>query len=595
MLDPDQRSLLTSLLTPPPGMVFDSGLATTFTLDPLSLLTVPVHLTWLASGEDRGLFRDGIRLLEALRRVSDRFTVYAQRGRMQAPAEAHALYGLLETSIVEVRAPRGGAFHPKLWVLRFVHPDRSDHVLLRLGVLSRNLTGDRSWDLALQLEGSPSNKYVASNKELGELITKLPSFATDPVAAERRRQTKALANELERTSFDVPRPWENVIFHTLGLRHQPFVPPRSDELVVISPFVKAAALLALCKTTAAPLALVSRPEELAALAPTVRTKFRRCLVLHEAAETEDGEDAGGRDAVGLHAKAYLARCGDYTHLFVGSANATDAALLAGKNVEVLAELKGRWKVVGGGEDLLSRQDFGAVLVDFDSTTPQTPTDPKQVAAEQALDIAQAALADATLEVHCDKEGSDAWQLCLVPSAAVALGNVGIVVWPLSLRDERAVDGRSLAQGHPLQLAIVATADITGLLGFALTCGDHVRRFALNLRIHNLPETRDAAILRRIVRNREGFLRYVQLLLGDLDIDLSLAGGSVTGAASWSSGGSGLESLLENLVRAFAQDRERLEDVRRVVDRLRGDGSEDVVPPEFLAVWDVFTTAMRGSR
>lgn len=34
--------------------------------------------------------------------------------------------------------------------------------------------------------------------------------------------------------------------------------------------------------------------------------------------------------------------------------------------------------------------------------------------------------------------------------------------------------------------------------------------------------------------------------------------------------------------------ERLEDVRRVVDRLRGDGSEDVVPPEFLAVWDVFT-------
>lgn len=595
MLDPDQRSLLTSLLTPPPGMVFASGLATTFTLDPLSLLTVPVHLAWLASGEDRGLFRDGIRLLEALRRVSDRFTVYAQRGRMQAPAEAHALYGLLESCIVEVRAPRGGAFHPKLWVLRFVHPERADHVLLRLGVLSRNLTSDRSWDLALQLEGTPGSKYVAANKELGELIAKLPSFATDHVTAKRHQQAEDLADELGWTAFDVPKHWEAVTFHTLGLRPQSFVPPRSDELAVISPFVRPDALVALCKTTAAPLALVSRPEELAALDPKIRTRFHRCLVLHEAAETEDGEDAGGRDAVGLHAKAYLARRGDYTHLIVGSANATDAALLAGKNVEVLAELKGRCKLVGRVEDLLSAQDFGGVLTEFDSTKPQTPADPQQVAAEKALDAAQEELAKATLQVRCNKQADDAWLLQLVPTTAVALGNVGIVVWPLSLKDQLAVDGRILAQGQPLQLATVATADITGLIGFALTCEDRVRRFALRLQIHGLPEARDAAILRRIIRNREGFLRYLQLLLGDLDMDLNLAGGSGTGTASWGSGGSGLESLLENLVRAFAQDRERLEDVRRVVDRLRGDGSEDVVPPEFLAVWDVFTTAMRGSR
>lgn len=172
-------------------MVFDSGLATTFTLDPLSLLTVPVHLTWLASGEDRGLFRDGIRLLEALRRVSIDLpcTPNAAACRLCGSARLIRTPGNLHR---RGTCPAGRRVHPKLWVLRFVHPDRSDHVLLRLGVLSRNLTGDRSWDLALQLEGSPSNKYVASNKELGELITKLPSFATDPVAAKARRQTKAL-------------------------------------------------------------------------------------------------------------------------------------------------------------------------------------------------------------------------------------------------------------------------------------------------------------------------------------------------------------------------------------------------------------------
>jgi len=53
MLDPNERSLLTSLLTPPLGMVFDQGLATTYSLDPLTLLGVPVHLAWMAARTTR--------------------------------------------------------------------------------------------------------------------------------------------------------------------------------------------------------------------------------------------------------------------------------------------------------------------------------------------------------------------------------------------------------------------------------------------------------------------------------------------------------------------------------------------------------------
>ena len=42
MLNPDSRSIYTSALTPPPGMVFDEGLGTTFSLDPTTLLSIPV-------------------------------------------------------------------------------------------------------------------------------------------------------------------------------------------------------------------------------------------------------------------------------------------------------------------------------------------------------------------------------------------------------------------------------------------------------------------------------------------------------------------------------------------------------------------------
>ena len=38
MLNPNSRSLYTSALTPPPGMMFDEAVATTFSMDPALLL-----------------------------------------------------------------------------------------------------------------------------------------------------------------------------------------------------------------------------------------------------------------------------------------------------------------------------------------------------------------------------------------------------------------------------------------------------------------------------------------------------------------------------------------------------------------------------
>ena len=44
MLNPDSRSLYIETLTPPPGYVFDEAIGTTYSLDPATLLSVPMHL-----------------------------------------------------------------------------------------------------------------------------------------------------------------------------------------------------------------------------------------------------------------------------------------------------------------------------------------------------------------------------------------------------------------------------------------------------------------------------------------------------------------------------------------------------------------------
>ncbi len=595
MLRPDDRSLVTGLLTPPPGMVLNSAIATTYTLDPITLLTMPLHLAWL-SGHAGGDKMDdgGLHLLEGLRRVSDKLTVYADRGRIQTPARAHALYSMLENIIVEVRAPGRGAFHPKLWLLRFVDDGEVPEVRLRLGILSRNMTADRCWDLSLQLEGTPGKRNVAANRELSELITDLPNFAVGSVTGARIEQARRLGDELRKTPWELPGNWSEVVFHVLGRKSRAWSPPDSSEMVVISPFLTAGALDHLCATTTKPIALVSRPDQLAMLTEDLRKRFGRCLVLDEAAESEDGEDASDRQGVGLHAKALILTRGRDTHLFVGSVNATAPAMLNNSNIEVWAELIGQRSKVDGIEQLLSDDGLGSLLTDFDSATPLDAEEESRRLAEVAMDAVRGVLVEAVLVVDCAHSGND-WCLRLKSSTSLSFGDVSVSAWPLSVNPNQARPLPALAPAHDLDLGTVATADVTGLIGFSLQKDGYETRFALNLPVTGLPADRDAAIIRRVIQNRDGFLRYLMLLLGESEDGMDSSPGKGGAAARWAEGGWNHLALLEELVRAYTRDKDRLKEIRRLVERLgEGDKQDGIIPPEFHALWSVFEQAIEAA-
>jgi hypothetical protein len=596
MLSPDVRSLYTNALLPPPGFVFDQAIATTFSVEPTTLLTVPLHLALLHRVQDAE--QNGIALLEALRRVTERTTVYSERGRMQVPRKTHVLYALLESMVVEAKAPQGGAFHPKLWVLRFVVPDSDEPPLLRLLILSRNLTEDRSWDLLLQLEGQPGGQYVAANRELGELIRDLPTMAVGDVSEMRRAQAALLGDEVRRTHWELPAGFESVVFHVLGRKRGRWLPPRSSELAVISPFLTAPALAELRETTGRLVAVISRPEELDALTAVERSIAEKCWVLDEAAESEDGEALEYRDVLGLHAKAFVLRCGWDTKLFVGSANATSAALLAGTNIEVLAELSGKRTKVKGIEEMLGADGLGSVLMEYQPPEAPVPADAELQAAEKALEVARGTLAGSRLSIRCER-AEDEWRLVLQGQERVPLQGIArLRAWPLTVSEELAADAWGLlSEGHAV-LGRFSAASITGLIAFELVAAarpETTLRFALNLPVEGLPDERDAAILRTVVRNREGFLRYLLLLLGDLapgEPPVQELTGRGSGASGWGSGAMDEMPLLEDLARAFSRDRARLREVGRVIERLQGSAEgEQIVPQEFLELWRVFKQAL----
>lgn len=597
MLDPNNRSLLTSLLTPPLGLVFDKGIATTYSLDPLSLLGVPVHLAWMANRDDASILQDPIRLLESLQRVAERLTVFADRGRIAVPANGNALFSMLESTIAEVRAPGGGAFHPKLWLLRFADPSSQRPALIRLGVLSRNLTSDRCWDLSLVLEGEVLRETQPENRPLCDLLKLLPYWAASRLKTARGKQLTELADDLLRTKLAPPTDWQEMKFHVLGLEQTQWRPGPADEIALISPFLTDAAVAQVCGNTKQRVSLISRPETLSALKPETRASFNACYVLDDAAETEDGEEQTSPDLVGLHAKAILLRRAWMTHLYVGSANVTNAAMVAGINVEVLVELIGKHSKVGQVTDLLSQSGLGAVLAPFTEEDVCAAEDAEAQEILSQLENIRRTISDSNLKAECIQASDGLWQVRLTSSKCTEVSGAQVKAWLLSQAPETAVDAAPLMGAQALLLTPVESADVTGLVALSLSLRGQRLMFVLNLPL-KAPEDREAAIMRRVIRNREGFVRYLKLLLGGFDQEF-LAEPSAGHGNGFESKKGLVESsaLLEDLVRVWSRDPKRLDDVARVIEHLRGLSGDDgdIVPPAFDSLWKVFETARSGKR
>ena len=602
MLNPNSRSLYTSALTPPPGKIFDKAIATTFSMDPALLLEAPVYLALMAVDDQTD--PDPLSVLEAIRRYSKRITVYVQRGRIQVPqiAKPNPLFGFLEEMVVEVKAPGGGVFHPKVWAIRFVSPDQSSS-MYRLVVLTRNMTTDQSWDLSLQLEGEIKGRKSKLNKPLAHFFKLLPDLATGETEAGRVEQALKFAEELHRVQWELPDGFHKLAFYLPGTEGFDWKPATANRMAVISPFCSNEVLRMLTQQTKAADALISRPESLSALKKDTLALFSQCLHLDESAETEDGEEEDTTAkplATGLHAKVYLFETryySDYTHVVMGSANATNAALNASKNIEILVELIGRKNQIGGVDELLSADGLGEYLVDFD-TTREAEIDVKRQEAEEFVEMARSLLAEATLSVECKSGAKDGlWALVLKGEILSLDGIVSAFAWPITVTRDFAMNILSSNVRDGIRLGEFSSSSVTGLIAFELKTAhpDVVARFVLNLAITGVPEERNDAILQTVISNQDGFIRYLLLLLGN-DTVAGFDSGSGSGLTKWLARLSDGEDvpLLEELTRTYSRHPKKLSEISGLVRDLSQGSQNAIIPEDFVNLWTVFESAI-GER
>ena len=619
MLPPDSRTTAFDLIRPPAGYRLDFAVLTTYTLDLEALLALPLSVLAHPEGGLEELLADPLQLHQAIREAGDRVHAFVDEKGIAIPRGARALYSMLESSVHPVRAPNGGAFHPKAWVARFAAADEAGEDLLRVAVLSRNLTFDRSWDVALASEAPlRSRRRVAASRPLHDLLLALPQLAAGRIPQGLVERVEALADQVTRTAFPAPYGFESPIaFHAIGLTRgrRTWSPPSSGHrTLAVAPFVNRTGLDAVRGLSGNERILVSRQEELDKLSDDALAAWKETFVLSDTAqgEAEDGpadahedgppttvgtnEDDSGTGAEarpsGLHAKMIVVEHGWHVTWSVGSANLTAAALTGG-NVEMMASVTGkrgsREGTSGCGIDRFRDGGFQKLCVPYQRVEQETE-DPRVTDARARLEAMRDALVDAKLRVTCVSEG-DLWTLTVDGSIVPSGGDVEVAAWPVSLAEDQA--GRL---PEPLRWRL-PVARLTAFIAFRLSVpvrGADDIRMTLRLPAEGMPADRIHQILRTLLDSPEKFLRFLRALLGGLDAVLGWAEGAGEGdvRAPWGIGGDGSETLLDDLVRTASRDPARLEPVRRLIDDLRKtDEGRRIVPDELFAVWTAVEEAL----
>ena len=616
MLNPNTRYTCLEELRPPEGRKLDCAVATTFSLDLMTLLLAPVSMALQDYRVDKEIIDDPTALLEAIDRTSERFVVFCQQGRISIPSRHSPLYAHLEKSVIEARARnREGVFHPKAWFMRFTDENGLLPPLYRFICLTRNLTFDRSWDTALVMEGEVAENRRRGFKEnlpLSRFISSLPKLAVRRLPHRIIKLVNTVTKEIGRVRFDTPEGFTGEYrFIPTGIsNHRRFPEFQTGwRSLILSPFLSASVLNKFVQDGSESI-IISRAESLDELSDNQFSELSTStdfFTMDRNAETpdEDQEDESVSqmsldDLRGLHAKLMLMENGNKVRVFTGSANATDAAF-SGRNVELMVELTGPRQACGIKRLLGEESDkhtLRSMLQPYNRDQNDKPADNTFKKIEKKLEEARRRISGAGLNINIEPDQSGEFRLTLrIEKNKLDLPK-GVTgrCYPVSLPEVRSKKLSELAQSDKIVFDKMTIEGLTSFAAFELTCRlkSHTlgSAFVLNLPTHGMPADRERRVLRQILKNKDRFVRYLMLILGGFT--------ATPPGPKPAHGGKGQLPpyispwglpLLEEMVRAFSRDPSKIKRVERLVKDMKATGDvEDILPEGFDQVWKAFKQA-----
>lgn len=575
------------LLAPPDGFDLVKAVGTTYSLDLHALLAIPVSMFYSKSMEgDFSLDRYDV--LDAIRKSKEKVDLFCQRGKIKVPKDYHSLFAFMEDCVIEKNPDEiNSAFHPKLWVLRF---ERKKEVIYRLIVLSRNLTFDRSWDVAYYADGKLTKKKNAESDKISTFIKTL--YATSEKKIEDTFLTHLSKVEFDLPGFSTDDFFDFESFPVLP-KHKTLLNPIQfksyDRLLVISPFVNKTALNNL-KNKNKDIILISRKEELDRLdvgvLKGIDTYCLKDLVV-SGEEIIGSEEASETQLQNLHAKLFIGENSKVTDWFMGSANCTTAALYS--NTELLVKVSSFKKQFGLAK--LKKNLLEGDVSYFEKYEPsEIEVDVNKELIEQQ--IRELTFHLCALNFIGTVENSENENKLV--KIVIDLSNLKCSLLDVYVKLPHKEQRKNLAFGH-VNTIFFENVPITKLSKYLEIQFYNEKQFQKGIFIQleiTIPAEREDLIFKSLINSKDKFYKYLQFLLSPQDLNNTQVIDTYHLADQLEQENSGLQQLFgvhnpiyEALMLAASRNTKKLTEINKIIEKLQKIDNEIVA--DFLPIWVVF--------
>ena len=592
----EERLNYGQILMPPVGFTLVRAVGTTYSLDLETLMSVCIALG-IQESTDSSLTNNPFAILKSLQGLSDKLLVFCEAGQIAfMKPEKSPLMLLLDKVIVPVklREMKGKgypSFHPKTWTLQY--EDADGNQLFRFVVLSRNLTVDRSWDVAISLDGRMTGKVHKSSSPIVDFMEFLKYNALDGVSkkTEKRRILNGLIQELPFVQFSLDDK-RFLDFEIIpigigrdGIDNDPLMWDSFHDFLVLSPFVSSGVLRSFDQRRflkGSRRHLITRTSELYKIAGKLDTfkVFTMKDTVVDGEELVSDAESSKVQQQDIHAKMYLMTKGSSSSLYLGSMNASENCIH--RNVEMLLKLSAYRYYLNMDSieaDLFGPDPKWNPFEEVDLTTIETETPDKEEKDElervikgichlsaKAVAVAAGDKYNVTVSFSCPRTG--------IPVAEIAPAR--------TIRTQQLAEQVTFEGLSALELTELYRITVKGET-------DSITRMILIPT--QLPSDRDDMVVRSILKDKRAFVDYLAFILGDdyvlsaMETESSLT----TKDSGRFSAENDLPAIYEKMLKTAYTDPERLKEIRLVMDRI---SDSDIIPDEFVKMYETFAKTLR---
>lgn len=584
-------------LMPPVGYKLVRAVGTTYSLDLETLMSVCIALG-IQESTDSTLTKNPFAILKSLQGLSEKLLIFCEAGQIaQMPPDKSPLMLMLDKMIVPVKlkAIKGKgipSFHPKSWTLQYEDADGNQH--FRFIVLSRNLTFDRSWDVAVSLDGKLTGARHKSSYPIADFLDYLKYNALEGVSmkTEKRRILNALIQDLPYVKFSLDdKRFLKFEIIPLGIGSvdidkDPLMTNTFHDLLIMSPFVSSGVLQSFDQRKQLKnnnRHLITRTTELHKISGKLDTFkiFTMKDTVVEGEEIVSDDEPTKVQQQDIHAKMYLMTKDSSSTLYLGSMNASDNGLH--RNVEMLLKLSAYRYYLN--IDQIEADLFGSdekwnpfEEIDLSAVDNKEPEKNEKDELERVIKNICRLKSKAVVEPSGDSYKVTVYFICprdVFPNVDIAPART-VRTQPLS--DKVVFDGLS-------------ALELTELYRITVK-GESESLTRMMLIPTEMPIDRDDMVVRSILKDKRAFVDYLAFILGDdyvlSALEMEAAKASERDKDQWSKE-YGLPAIYEKMLKVAYSEPERLKEIRHIMDRI---ADCDIIPDEFIQMYDTFTKTLK---